>query len=1408
MAEVITDKIAKDFDSILESLLEFSKVEYGPQAQENRKWSDFNISSFSRNWAELLAYMGDQLNFYLDVQANESYLETATVPAFIIRLAQQNGFEPPTQQASSGKVTFTTSGPYTIEFGTRLSTGNGVEFFTTRQILGNVSEEIQVEVIQGTQFTESFEAEGIQNEEFITIEAGVIVDLENVNAALRSPIVTVNGEGYSIVSTPIESGPIDKSVTREILADGRTKLTFGDGVFGRRLNPNERIEVVYRTGGGTVGNIAAGQIEALVDTINNIDSVTNSDNITGGADQLGIEEIRARVPLAIKTTAGAVNIQDYGEILIANFPQVLDAQSSINTVDEGIDIDVYVLPQADVITDITDNSILSDTLTEFLDNKKVVGAQFLIKNAEGITVNLEIEATITRDASRAKVVADITEAIKAYYNLRTGGPDSVGISFKETIQLSTIFDILNEVPEIKNFDVKKHTLNPRFQESKASPNQTFFKSEIDVFEGVNENEWLVVASEDSNPEPIDGQVDYTVHKRSLATITSLTEGSITDSNVDLTVKQGEAIVINDTTLTDPVNVFKLGEFDSYIVVDSSNNLWQVQETKSKSLIISSPALNDASVTSVANGSYSIVKNFSGAKIAISGLIFSVLYNNKNTFFSPGSSFDIIATIRTDFWINEEQTNKGTFGVPVGLSTVTPQGANAGDLVDITFAGNPKLANVSTDFVLVDRTGNSFEIVNVSDNEESVTDYNNELDLDTELILDDSVQQSIVMPIVAEQDVVSTLLTAGFRLKRDLNPLGSIQVDIHEDNAGSVGTLLASSDLISAALIDSANFAQIEFPFPTELSLTKDSKYYLVVKGDNAYKLSFAANDGHIEVGIDTSTLGYHPATTSQGTVTLDGNSDVNVLKASSNNLTVIDNNIRSQIQARGTIKIVDNDFTGTNQVTIAGVGFVEGIQFNVGATTSDTRDNLLAVIQTDLVGVVTATALGTETIEMIADLTNYPGELGNVLTIESIDPTPINFELSGSVFGGGLDGDRITYDIPVHLNDSLVDYSYNSVNGEITFVVAVGLPSFSSGMIFTDGVNAEFEILGIVGDVITITPGLTVDSTIGDKFSGSIRNSLLLEFGVDGLAAGIIVDDTAEAIKVYLESKVSSLSIVRTGNELEVTIGERGNQGNSYKVEVEDLGSPNFELSSPDFTGGQDSDVIEVNGDFYKAVTGTPNLSLNEFSVGGTSTDTIASLSDSVNFTGTVLGTAIGNILVVSSLIPGAVGNSITLSVEQELNVFTLSGSVLTGGQDNFRVLLYDGAIYTENPVDSEAIFKLVFSTDNLVIVSKSDAGGNQILPVISVDNQIDSALGKRYYSDDSELSFLIATLTPNSFITGASNASLYGKGSIGGNDNVRLDQFVFRTSGFRDDIDNLRDMEIIGVTDETLSINLLGGVD
>ena len=89
---IAVDRSGKDFNSIIDSLISFASIQYGESASSNRVWSDFNVSSFSRNWAELVAYMGDQLMFYMDTQSNQAYLRSATIPAFVVDIANQLGY--------------------------------------------------------------------------------------------------------------------------------------------------------------------------------------------------------------------------------------------------------------------------------------------------------------------------------------------------------------------------------------------------------------------------------------------------------------------------------------------------------------------------------------------------------------------------------------------------------------------------------------------------------------------------------------------------------------------------------------------------------------------------------------------------------------------------------------------------------------------------------------------------------------------------------------------------------------------------------------------------------------------------------------------------------------------------------------------------------------------------------------------------------------------------------------------------------------------------------------------------------------------------------------------------------------------------------------------------------------------
>lgn len=1418
---IVTDTTAKDYDSIVQSLIDFATSQYGESTSANRVWTDFNVSSFSRNWAELVAYVGDQLMFYLDTQANQAHLATATIPSFILNIAQQLGYEVPTQQASSGAVAFTTTGPYTIHSGYRVLAGE-VEFYTIREISGSRAEDASVEVIQGAQKVESYTAAGLQNEQFTLVEPDVIVDLNNPNADLRSPQIRVDGVDFTPVLTPINAASNSTIVTRSVNPDGRMILTFGDGIFGVRLNPNASVQISYRIQGGSQGNVEAGEINQLSAVLDNVDSVSNAARTTGGVDQLSISEIKARIPLSLETRAGAVDLDSYADILVANFPQVLTAKAAINTTENGIDLDIFVIPQADTVTNITDNAVLKDTLTDFLERKKTVTTRFLIRNGEQILVDIEVEAYLNRDASRASVEADIRERVAALFDLKTGNLDQSGMKFAQTIKVGDLFEVLKQIQGIDRFEVKRHTVVPRVQEVVNSPNQNYYVSRVSVYANSGVHEWAVVTSELANPEPANGQVSATVYKRTLASVTAVTEDSITDSNLDLTVKEGTALVISSVIVTDPKNVFSPGQYDDYLLVDRDNNIWRIDETRSSSLVVASPALTDASITTVANGEYRIVESFAGQKVAVSGSSFTILYNNRNTFFSPAASFNLIATLRSAFFLSIEQSNKATYGVPVAVTSVTAQGPNPGDLVEVGFNGNPNLQAVDNSFILVDRTGEVFEIAQVQDNDSPVATYDNQLDLTNSIELSDTgADQSISMPFIAEKAVTAQYIEVEVYLKKILAPAGSIVVDIAQDNAGVPGVILASSIPYPNASVLIDNFNAYSFTFSSTVSLIEGSTYHLIVRGDNAYKLSYAALDGSIEVGVDDVTVGYKPAATAAGTLSLTGGS-IGLLSNAQATVTVIDNNIRSRIQAISTLKIMNNTnlSMGTYTVTIGGQTFqaVTGApgpvgQFQVAGTAALTCANLIAAWNAQASSIATAAPLGTDSVLFTAAVGNYPGEAGNAIVTSIAQSLPSTWSIGS--FGGGVTGDSITLEAPKFLNSGSVAYTYNSSTGVVQFASPVALPaSVESTDYFIDGAGNKFNIIAVNDglDQVTLDIAQTVDTNVAELPSGSIYGFYKFEYGDGSLNVGANADASASNLSSRINAVAGAYVTASVLlNVVTIEADTSGSFANAYGLTAFDQGVINFTLSGANFEDGRDADIIKIGSTELVAVSGTPGT--DEFNPGVTPTDTLLSIRDAILTSPTlsllVNATVIsGPTLVISALASGVAGNSIAMEVvSSPESAFTFSGDTLTGGQDNLQVLTYNGSSWANYSPDSDLIFAVRLAADTLLVVAKTDEDGAQVIPQTSVGSDIDSCLGKRYYSDNGEVSFLIASVSPNSYIVGADDADLYGRGTVEGNANVRVDQFVFRTGKVDDDVTNLRENEIPVLDQEDLKINLLGGV-
>jgi len=104
---------SRNFASIRRDLENFTKRNYP------NSYKDFNQASFGSLMLDTVAYIGDILSFYLDYQANESFLDTAIEYNNVVRLVRQLGFKLNPNPSSYGVLTLyikvpastTTQGP-------------------------------------------------------------------------------------------------------------------------------------------------------------------------------------------------------------------------------------------------------------------------------------------------------------------------------------------------------------------------------------------------------------------------------------------------------------------------------------------------------------------------------------------------------------------------------------------------------------------------------------------------------------------------------------------------------------------------------------------------------------------------------------------------------------------------------------------------------------------------------------------------------------------------------------------------------------------------------------------------------------------------------------------------------------------------------------------------------------------------------------------------------------------------------------------------------------------------------------------------------------------------------------------------------------------------------------------------
>ncbi len=146
---------SRDFDGIKRDLIDHVR-RYYPET-----FKDFNEASFGSLMLDTVSYVGDILSFYLDYQANESFLDTAIEYDNIIKHGRQVGYKFSTSSSTTGIASFFISVPATLDGlgpdlsyapilkkGSTLQTKSGVSFILNEDVkFDNPNNEVRISTV-------------------------------------------------------------------------------------------------------------------------------------------------------------------------------------------------------------------------------------------------------------------------------------------------------------------------------------------------------------------------------------------------------------------------------------------------------------------------------------------------------------------------------------------------------------------------------------------------------------------------------------------------------------------------------------------------------------------------------------------------------------------------------------------------------------------------------------------------------------------------------------------------------------------------------------------------------------------------------------------------------------------------------------------------------------------------------------------------------------------------------------------------------------------------------------------------------------------------------------------------------------------------------------------------------------
>ena len=447
-----TDKLRVtelDFDTIKTNLKNFFA--------DQTEFTDYDFSGSGLSiLLDVLAYNTHYMAYYLNMVANEMYLDSATQRDSVVSLAKQLGYTPRSKTSATATVNLSmveASGvdtdfvkiPAYTQFNVT-SQGKSYTFYTLEDKTivwsGSASgtertfSASNLSLKQGYKLSTEFTVTGNKNQRYILDNLGIDTSTLSVkvraSAGVNSFDTFTKYDGLLALNSTSAYYFVD-----EVEGQGY-EISFGDGVYGKKLSAGNVIMIDYLTSDGNDANGLTGLTLSSASQAWGEDSNGSSTNITvtvttatassGGGDSETIDSIKYLAPQSYQHQNRAVTVEDYKAILSAKYSNIASLRVWGGETPEGKGDIGTVFICIKPITGEQLSDVEKENVKTILDPYKVIGIKLDLKDYT--VVGLKIDSSVKYNPSLTTekgetIKLKVIDAIKNYNTNRLGRFDGV-----------------------------------------------------------------------------------------------------------------------------------------------------------------------------------------------------------------------------------------------------------------------------------------------------------------------------------------------------------------------------------------------------------------------------------------------------------------------------------------------------------------------------------------------------------------------------------------------------------------------------------------------------------------------------------------------------------------------------------------------------------------------------------------------------------------------------------------------------------------------------------------------------------------------------------------------------------------------------------------------------------------------